>query len=256
MQKEKDMSSMNLNVGIKNIVHGTRIADIKVPDQLRNRVKTGIEFFDTAVGDLVPSSAAMITGTPGAGKTTLMLQLADSIVASGHMCLYNTGEESLYQVKMTAERLGLCHNFFVGQDAIVSDILNHADMIKKQSKGKQVFLIQDSIATADDGKYANSTNSMTSVRVVEMLTDWAKSTYGIVLAVGQVTKSGEFAGKNQLLHTVDLRAELYIDKEKKSETFGERIFEVTKNRFASAGNAFILGMDKKGLHEKGSLSFS
>lgn len=250
------MSGMNLNIGVKGLKHGTNINDIAVPDALRARKKVGISFFDEALGGegMVPSSVMMLTGTPGAGKTTMLLQLADSITASGHICLYNSGEESLYQVKMVAERLGLSNGFICGQDTLAEDLLTHADMIRAAHPDKQVFVLQDSLQTMDDGKYAGATNSMTTVRCTEMLTDWAKSNYGIVCFIGQVTKGGDFAGKNTILHAVDVRAHLYLDQEKKSETYGERIFEITKNRFGTSGLAYVLGIGRQGLYEKGSLA--
>jgi DNA repair protein RadA/Sms len=247
---------MNLTVGIKGFKRGTNINEIEVPQALRDRKKVGIEWFDDAIGGegMVPSSVMMLTGTPGAGKTTMLLQLANAITGAGHVCLYNTGEESLYQVKMVAERLKLKNGFIVGQDTLVSDLLEHADNIRKAAKGKQVFILQDSLQTLDDGKWGGATNSMTPVRATEMLTDWAKATYGIVAFIGQVTKGGDFAGKQTILHAVDVRGQLYIDEEKKSETYGERIFEVTKNRFGCSGKSYILGMERTGLVEKGSFS--
>ena len=257
------MSKMNLTVGIKGFKRGTNINEIEVPEVLRARKKVGIEWFDDAIGGegMVPSSVMMLTGTPGAGKTTMLLQLANSITGAGHICLYNTGEESLYQVKMVAERLRLRNGFVVGQDTLVEDLLEHADQLRAANKGKQVFILQDSLQTLDDGKYGGSTNSMTPVRCVEMLTDWAKSTYSIVAFIGQVTKSAcggpaVFAGKNTILHAVDVRGELYIDGEKRSESYGERIFTVSKNRFGVSGLSYILGMDKTGLFEKGSIDMS
>lgn len=250
------MSKMNLSVGIKNLKVGTTILDIQVPETLRNRKKVGISWFDDALGGegFVPSSVMMLTGTPGAGKTTMLLQLADAITKAGHVCLYNTGEESLYQVKMVTERLGLRNGFFVGQDVLVTDLLAHADELRKQNPGKQVFILQDSLQTLDDGKYGGATNSMTTVRCVEALTDWAKETHGIVVFIGQVTKGGDFAGKQTILHAIDVRGRIFIDDQKKSETYGERIFEVSKNRFGCSGRAYVLGMSKTGLYEKGSLS--
>jgi DNA repair protein RadA/Sms len=249
------MSKMNLNVGIKGLKKGTNILEIEVPKALRDRKKVGISWFDDALGGegFVPSQVMMLTGTPGAGKTTLLLQLADAITKAGHICLYNTGEESLYQVKMVVERLGLRAGFVVGQDTIVADLLAHADSLRKANPGKQVFILQDSLQTLDDGKWKDSTNSMTTVRATEMLTDWAKSNYGVVIFIGQVTKSGDFAGKQTILHAVDVRGQLYIDEEKKSETYGERIFEITKNRFGCSGRAYVLGIGKQGLYEKGSI---
>jgi len=251
------MSKMNLNVGIRNLKRGTNIAEISVPEALRSRKKTGLSWFDDAIGGegFVPSSVMMLTGTPGAGKTTMLLQTADAITKSGHICLYNTGEESLYQVKMVAERLGLRNGFVVGQDSLVGDLLDHADELRAANPGKQIFILQDSLQTLDDGKWKDGTNSMSTVRATEMLTDWAKSNYGVVIFIGQVTKSGDFAGKQTILHAVDVRGRIFIDEEKKSETYGERIFEITKNRFGCSGKSYILGINRNGLYEKGSYSF-
>lgn len=247
------MSKMNLNVGIKGLKRGTNISEIEVPTALRERKKIGIGWFDDALGGegFVPSSVMMLTGTPGAGKTTLLLQLADSITKAGHICVYNTGEESLYQVKMVAERLGLQSGFIVGQDTNVELVLEHADLLRKAHPGKQVFILQDSLQTLDDEKWNDGANSMTAMRCTEMLTDWAKSNYGVVIFIGQVNKDGEFSGKNGILHAVDVRGQLYIDKKKSSETYGERIFEISKNRFGCSGRAFILGIRREGLYEKG-----
>lgn len=249
---------MKLQVGIKELKNGTNINDIKVPEQLRNRKKVGVSWFDDALGGegFVPSSVMMFTGTPGAGKTTLLLQLANAITAAGHVCLYNTGEESLFQVKMVVERLTLRQGFIVGQDTEVSALLEHANTLRKTHPDKQIFILQDSLQTLDDdiALQRGGSNSMTPLRCVEMLTDWAKETYGCVIFIGQVTKSGEFSGKNGIKHTVDTHGHLYIDKDKKSETFGERIFEISKNRFGCSGKAYVLGMESTGLIEKGSIA--
>lgn len=249
------MSKMTLNVGIKGLKRGTSILDLEVPKQLRDRKKVNITWFDDALGGegFVPSSVMMLTGTPGAGKTTMLLQLANSITAAGHICLYNTGEESLYQVKMVVERLGLREGFYVGQDTMVTDLLAHADSLRKANPGKQVFILQDSLQTLDDGKWKDGTNSMTPLRCAEMLTDWAKSTYGVVIFIGQVNKDGEFQGKNGIKHAIDVHGHIYIDQSKKSETYGERIFEVTKNRFGCSGRSYILGIRREGLYEKGQI---
>lgn len=258
------MASMTLTVGIRGLKDNTNILDVKVPEALRKRVKVGINWFDDAVGGdgMVPSSVMMLTGTPGAGKTTMLLQLADCITKSGAICLYNTGEESLYQVRMVTERLKLEHGFICGQDTMVPKLLEKADAIRKANKGKQLFILQDSLQTLDDGKYVDSagnsrgTTGSTPLHCTEQLTDWAKSTYGIVMFIGQVNKGGEFSGKNGILHAIDVKGSLYIDQEKNSETYGERIFEITKNRFGCSGRAYVLGMQEKGLFEKGSYGMS
>lgn len=247
---------MKINVATGLTDRLTNINDIIVPPQLRRRYPSGIDFFDAALGGIddvngfAPSAVAMLTGTPGAGKTTLLLQLADGLAGQGYNVLYNTGEESLFQVKMVTERLGLTNPFFVGESTMVTDVLDHADHIRAGDPDKPFFLLQDSLQTLDDGKYTNFTNGNTPVRCVEMLTQWAKKTFATVLFIGQVNKDGDFQGKNGILHTVDIRAGLRIDTNKKSETYGQRLLEITKSRYGTGPNA-VLGMSREGLYKTG-----
>jgi len=251
------MASMNINVGIRGLKRGSNVLDIKVPDALRNKQKTGIAWFDDALGGegFTPSTSMMLTGGPGCGKTTMILQLADAITAQGHIALMNTGEESLYQVRMVTERLKLKHGFVAGQDTMVGDVLGHADFLRKANPGKQIFLLQDSLQTLNDGFYKDGgTTGATPTRCVEQLTSWVKEHYGICIFIGQVTKNGDFAGKNTIKHAVDVHGHLFFDDDKKSETYGERLYEVQKNRFGCNGKTYIIGIDKEGLHEKGHFS--
>lgn len=254
------MGTMKLNVGIKGLKRGSNILDLKVPEALRVKKKTGIGWFDDAIGGegFTPSTCMMLTGGPGCGKTTLTLQLADAITGAGHIALLNTGEESLYQIRMVAERLKLKHGFVPGQDTLIDNVMAHADELRKKHPDKQVFILQDSLQTADDGFYKNgTTNSVTPLRVAEKLTDWTKNKaagdhpFGIVIFIGQVNKDGQFAGKNQIKHAVDVHGHLFFDEDKKSETYGQRLFEVQKNRFGCNGKTYILEMERDGLHEKG-----
>ena len=249
---------MELNVGIRGFKQGTRINEIKVPARLRERYLTSVKWFDEAMGGegLVPTSAVMITGDPGAGKSTLARQIADSVTEAGHICLYNTGEESLYQVSMKVETMKLKGNFICGQDTMISKMLEHADNIRKANPNKQLFLVQDSLQTLNDGKYADGaiTNG-TIKRCAEMLVDYAQTKFACVLVVGQVTKDGKFAGPNVVKHAFDGHAEIYFDEDKKSDTWGERLFEVSKWRWGCSGKTYIVSMGKGGtLHEKGHFS--
>lgn len=246
-------AAMQLDVSMQ-LKKGTNINDIEVPPELRMTHKTGIDFFDASMGGegLTPSASILFTGGPGAGKTTVMLQLANSWTKQGHIALYNTNEEAAVQVKKTVERLRLNDGFIIGQDRLVPNVLNHCDFLAKKYPGKRILLINDSLQTLDDGKYSNGgTNGASQVRVTEMVINWCKSTFGVSVLIGQVTKAGEFAGKMQVKHAVDCHAHLYIDDKPKSETYGERIFEVEKNRYGCNGISYILGMDKnRGLYEK------
>ena len=129
-------------------------------------------------------------------------------------------------------------------------LLDHADYLRNQDPDVPFFLLQDSLQTLDDGKYTNFTNGNTPVRCVEMLTQWAKKTFANVVFIGQVNKDGDFQGKNGILHTIDIRAGLRIDTNKKSETFGQRLLEVTKSRYGTGPNA-VLGMSREGLYRTG-----
>lgn len=247
---------MKLNVGLKDWQNGTNILDLDIPPHLERTVKTGISFFDDAMGGegITPSSSILFTGTPGAGKTTLCIQLADAISGNGNVCLFNTAEESLHQVRKVSKRLGVKNGFVAGQDTLVDNIIKHARALQKAEPNKQLFMILDSLQTLDDGHYKDGhTNSMSQVRATEMITDFCKETFACAIIIGQVNKNGEFAGKQQIKHTVDVHGHLYIDQEKRSETYGERIFHVQKNRFGSSGKGYVLGLGQKGLFEKGTL---
>lgn len=246
--------SMKLNVGIRGLGKETNIMDIKVPEALRHKKLSGIDWLDNGLGEgFTPSTCMMLTGGAGCGKTTLLLQLANSLTEQGHVVLLNSAEESLYQVKMVVDRLKLKHGFICGQDVSVHDVLAHANEIRAKFPKKQMFLLQDSLQTLNDDYYKDGgTTGSTPIRCCELLTNWVKETYAICVFIGQVTKSGEFAGKNTIKHAIDIHGELHFDTAKKSETFGERIFEINKNRFGASGKAFIVGMGKEGLYEKGS----
>ena len=131
---------MRLKTQHADIQRGANILSIDIPEQLKKRCKTGIKFIDDAFGGkgMTPSVCTLFTGTPGAGKTTLMLQLADSLPRQGHVCLFNTAEESLYQVRGVVDRLNLRNGFVCGQDNHVPTLLKHCDEIREANPGKPV----------------------------------------------------------------------------------------------------------------------
>lgn len=242
---------MKLNVKRDDIVFGTNILDLRVPSKLRERHPCGVDYLDAAFGGegFTPSTISLFTGEPGAGKTTLMLTLANALTSQGYVCLFNTAEESLYQVKLTCERLELKSGFIAGQESYVPRLIKHCDILRKKFPKKPFFLIVDSLQTLNDGKYGEDhTNSQSAVRSLQALTDYAKEHYINVICIGQVNKSGNMAGSQKLKHMVD--AMLHLSIERKDEDFkGLRVLETVKNRFGGAGWTFFLDLKKEGFNE-------
>lgn len=231
---------------------GTSIQDISVPDALLQRQSTGIDWVDNALGGegFTPSMVTMFTGSPGAGKTTALLAIADGITKNGGICLFNTAEESLYQVKRTVDRLGLRARFLVGGETNVDEIIKGADIIRNlpANKGKKFFLMVDSLQCLDDGHFATGRITChTAERSLEKLTTWAKENFTCVIVVGQVTKSGEFAGSNKMKHMVDCHLSLTWERKDK-DLLGHRKFKVEKNRFGYNGTTHWLAMSSNGFH--------
>ena len=244
---------MKLNVKNDGIEFGTNILKVKVPKQLRNKVKSGLDYVDSALGGegFTPSQVLFFTGTPGAGKTTMMLGLADSLTKQGALVVFNTAEESLFQVKLIAERLGLGSGFAVGQETHVPTLLENCDKLrnKRGNKNKPFFLIVDSLQCMDDGKYKDgSVNSQSATRALALITDYCKEHFVNAIVIGQVNKSGMMAGTNKLKHMVDSMMELTVET-RDPDLAGCRVLRTTKNRFGGCGHTFFLGLDGTGFTE-------
>ena len=242
---------MKLNVRNDSIANNTNLLDIEVPEELKKKLRSGLEYFDDALGGqgFTPSAVTLFTGTPGAGKTTMMLELADNLTKSGAVVLFNTAEESLHQLRMTTQRLSLMSGFVAGQDSSISKILAHCDVIRALNPGKPFFLIVDSLQTLDDGYFdSGRITSATAERALQQITDYCKENYTNAVVIGQVTKSGKMAGTQKLKHMVD--AMITLDVERKDEQLlGCRILEVEKNRFGGAGAIFFLALRQNGFTE-------
>ena len=242
---------------------GTRVRSIEVPEELRHKVKTGVNFVDEALGGegCTPTMTIMLTGMPGAGKSTLLRQLAHSIHEAGHLALYNTGEESLFQAKMACERLfgAKLGDFQVGEEVMLPRVLEHLDKLaaEAKAKGKRVFYLQDSMQTLDDGKYADTkgnsrgTTSKTPQHCTEAIVDWMQENFGVCFFINQVGKSGEFLGSQTMKHAIDAHMHLYYDEKEKSDTYGCLLLEVTKNRWGCNGKTMVLSMTGTGIEERG-----
>ncbi|MAG27719.1 hypothetical protein CMI47_19480 [Candidatus Pacearchaeota archaeon] len=242
---------MRLNTNVGAIPVGTNILDIEVPEQLRKRIPSGVAYFDDALGGkgFTPSAVTLFTGTPGAGKTTMMLELANSLSRNGSTVLFNTAEESLFQLKMTVERLKLRTGFNAGQEAMVPKLLENCDRLRARNPGKPFFLIVDSLQTLNDGKYGDhQTNSKTAQRSLALITDYCKENFCNAIIIGQVTKDGKMAGANILKHMVDALVTLDVER-RDEDLMGCRVLQVEKNRFGGAGHIFFLSLQQRGFTE-------
>ena len=249
---------MRLKTNIGDIPVGTNILDVEVPEQLRKRHKSGLVYFDDALGGrgFTPSAVTLFTGTPGAGKTTMMLELADSLTGHGSNVLFNTAEESLYQLKMTVERLRLRHGFSAGQETMVPQLLENCDKLREKDPKKPFFLIVDSLQTLNDGKYGeHSTNSKTTERSLQMITDYCKENFCNAIVIGQVTKNGQMAGANVLKHMVDAMVTLDVER-KDDDLMGCRVLTTEKSRFGGAGHIFFLALRENGFQEVSRVSIA
>lgn len=204
------------------------------------RLPSGIDTFDELIGGgLVPGGIMLIGGEPGVGKSTFMLQLASRLAKNLKPIVYISGEESLTQIKLRAERLR------IGAE---SDIFLISEQNLDASLGCAMsylprLLIVDSIQTVFTPALESTPGSVGQVReCAAVLTKFGKDRGLPVLIVGHVTKEGAIAGPKILEHLVD--TVLYFEGELSSQF---RILRVFKNRFGATGEVAVLQMTEKGL---------
>lgn len=206
------------------------------------RFLTGMGEFDRVVGGgLVPASVTLIGGDPGIGKSTIVLQAGCALGRSGLKVLYVSGEESLKQTKMRANRVAEStnENFFIVNDIDVQSIISHIEEL-----GAQVVII-DSIQVVFLSEISSAPGSVSQVREsAAVLTQLAKQRGIVLLMVGHVTKEGMIAGPRVLEHMVD--TVLYFEGERYSSY---RLLRAHKNRFGPTNEIGVFEMSSSGLQE-------
>jgi DNA repair protein RadA/Sms len=190
-------------------------------------------------GGIVPGSLVLIGGEPGVGKSTLLMHAAAQVAKQGKV-LYVSGEESVQQVRMRAQRLSAL------EPGILLLPENDLDAICEAIQAAEPRLaIVDSIQTVTDAGFEGSAGSVTQVREsAGRLMRLAKETGVPVFLVGHVTKDGSIAGPRVLEHIVD--TVLYLEGDRRQEL---RILRATKNRFGSAEEIGVFAMGEAGLEE-------
>jgi DNA repair protein RadA/Sms len=219
---------------------------VSTPRRLRDitgteltRWTSGMQELDFVLGGgVVPGSMVLIGGEPGIGKSTLLLQLAAKLEAGGHPTLYVSGEESAYQVRMRADRLGN------SADAVmVAAETNLESIIATAAAAPPAALIVDSIQTVFSADLEGAPGNVGQVReCAARLMRFAKETGTAVFVVGHVTKGGGIAGPKTLEHIVD--TVLYFEGE---GSVDHRILRATKNRFGSVDEIGVFRMTSHGL---------
>jgi len=205
-----------------------------------DRVSTGMKELDRVFGGgVVKGSVLLISGEPGIGKSTLLLQLCGALSGRAKL-LYVTAEESPEQVGMRAERLGITeNNLFIVADGDLKRVEEH---IKELSPG---FVVFDSIQTMYMAHIDSAPGSVSQVREsTAFITGMCKSSGMTAFIVGHVTKEGSIAGPKILEHMVDAVFHLEGDR-----GYNLRLFRSLKNRFGSTGEFAVFEMTERGLVE-------
>lgn len=203
------------------------------------RLTLGDEELDLLFGGgLVVGSAILIGGEPGIGKSTFLTQVASVFALKHGVALYATGEESLRQVRLRAERIdGIVDGFYLLAENNLSRLLEAVK--KRQPK----LLIIDSIQTLFDENLDSIPGSVGQIReCTGKLLRLAKKEHITIMIAGHVTKEGVIAGPRLLEHMVDVV--LYFEGERHQ---GFRILRAVKNRFGSTNEVALLDMTERGL---------
>lgn len=220
-------------------VRPMRLKDIKSQDEKRST--THFSEFDRVLGGgIVPGSLILVGGDPGIGKSTLLLQLCRNLGEDGIDMLYVSGEESLHQIKLRAERMG---EFRDCLSLLCETNLEVIRGVIEREKPKIVII--DSIQTMFNEALASAPGSVSQVREsTSILMQIAKGLGISVFVVGHVTKEGVVAGPRVLEHMVD--TVLYLEGDRYASY---RILRSVKNRFGSTNEIGVFEMQHKGLVE-------
>lgn len=216
----------------------TLLSDVKM--QAQARLATGLAEFDHVLGGgLVSDSVVLIGGDPGIGKSTVLLQILSQL-AKNYRPLYVTGEESLQQIALRAERLGLARDkLTLLAETNVERIIALAQHYKPQ------VMVIDSIQTIYTELVQSAPGGVGQVREsAAQLVQYAKRTGTALFLVGHVTKEGAIAGPRVLEHMVD--AVLYFEGKNDSKY---RVIRAVKNRFGAVNEIGVFAMTDKGLKQ-------
>lgn len=215
-----------------------KLTQVKSDDTLR--FSTGMGELDRVLGGgAVAGSLVLVSGAPGIGKSTLLLQICNSL-CTGRTVLYVSGEESENQLKLRAERIGVApDSLYILSEIRLSNILESVETVKPD------ILIVDSVQTLYDEHNDSAPGSVSQVKDCTMaLMQLSKSSGITVFVVGHINKDGNIAGPKVLEHMVD--CVLYFEGDANTPY---RLLRAEKNRFGSTNEIGVFEMADKGLAE-------
>lgn len=213
----------------------------EIPAEKEPRIKTDIKEFDRILGGgIVPGSVILIGGEPGIGKSTLVIQILNILSKKGFLCLYISGEESLQQIKIRANRLSInSSNLYIATTTNLEDLLEMLKNIKPN------VLAIDSIQTIYTDNLVSTPGSVAQIREVTYRLQLVAKHSGIAMfLIGHVTKEGIIAGPKLLEHLVD--TVLYFEGD---SNHLYRILRAVKNRYGSTNEIGVFEMKDTGLYE-------
>lgn len=205
------------------------------------RRTSGVGEFDRVLGGgIVPGAAILLSGEPGVGKSTLLLEVAAATAKSGRRVLYASAEESPAQVRLRAERTGALHDeLYLASETDLATILGHIDEVKPD------LVIVDSVQTVASGLIDGAAGQPSQVReVAATLIRIAKDRGLPVIIVGHVTKDGQVAGPRVLEHLVDVVCHFEGDRQT-----ALRFIRALKNRFGPTDEVGCFEMTGTGIAE-------
>ena len=216
-----------------------QLADVSADELPRMALSSG-EVNRVLGGGIVPGSLVLLAGDPGIGKSTLLLQIVAEVARNGSPVFYVTGEESVSQIKMRADRLGID-----GQNLYILPQTNVDDTLARLDKFQPSLAVIDSIQTMYDPSLSSQPGNVSQIReCARRLLEWGKANNVPLILTGHVTKGGDIAGPRILEHMVD--AALYMEGDSVSSW---RLLRAVKNRFGSTNEVGVLEMTGAGLRD-------
>ncbi len=231
-------SSSSRNISAKTSSAPMTLSEISIDEE--TRFSTGMGELDRVLGGgAVCGSFVLVGGEPGIGKSTLLLQVCTSLCKNARV-LYVSGEESLRQIKLRAQRLNIdATNLYIHSETCLETIYTACESLSPQ------IMIIDSIQTMYRGEVQSAPGNATQIKECAMsLLQYAKTNNITIFIVGHVTKEGTLAGPKMLEHMVD--CVLYFEGDRH---ISYRIIRAAKNRFGSTNEIGVFEMTSTGLRE-------